>query len=90
MAVDASQQRQRLLTGQSGPQVGFARHVGDVAMYLGRLALDVQPEDRRATGARRDQAQQQADGCGLARAIRPEVAEHFAFADLQVEALQRE
>jgi hypothetical protein len=49
------------------------------------VALDVQAEDLGRAGRRAQQPQQQPDGGGLARPVRPQVAEHLARLDLKVE-----
>ena len=45
-------------------------------------------EDLGPAAARADQAQQQPDGRGLARAVRAEVADHLARRDLEVEVIE--
>ena len=57
-------------------------------MGLDRLALAVEPEDLGPSLARPDQAEQQPDGRGLAGAVGPEVADHLALGDLEVEVVE--
>ena len=89
MTLDATQQVQRLLARQRGPQVDLARHVRDAAMRLDGIGLAVDAEDLRPSRRRADQPQQQAERGRLPRAVRTQVAEHLALRYLDVQGHQR-
>ena len=56
---------------------------------LGVVLPEGVPRDLGAAGGRRDECAQQAQRGRLARAVRPEVAEHLALAHLEVDAIDR-
>jgi len=89
MAVDPAEQVEGLGAGQGGPQTHVAGDEGHGAVGGDRIGLAVDPEDLRPAGRRPDQAEEQADGGGLAGAVGPEVPEHLAAGHLEVERRQR-
>jgi hypothetical protein len=79
----------RLTSGKSWPQIGFPRHIGKMAMDLDRFAVTVEAEDLRRSGARLNQAEQEADCCGLSCPVGAEKADHLTSSDFEVESPER-
>ena len=72
-ATHAAELRQ--LTGQ----------VTDLAFHRNRIAIAIEPEDRRGSRRRMDESHEEPDRGRLACAVGSEKAEHLAFGDLEVE-----
>ncbi len=65
------------------------KHEPDAASDLEILAHDVVPGDARRAATRGQQRREDMNGCGLARAVRPEKAEELALTHLQIEGVER-
>ena len=76
----APRNSQRLRPRERRPQVRLARHVREPAVDRRRRRGDVEIEDRRPTGGRPDQSEQQPDRRRLPGAVRPEIAEDLTRA----------
>ena len=63
----------------------LAGEIADVAFHRNEVTVAVEPEDRRGTGGRVDDAHQEPDRGGLARAVGAEETEDLAFSDFQIE-----
>ena len=89
VAAQAGQKVDGLQTGQVCPQRHIAGHVGDPAVQCDRVAPRIAAEQPHGSAVGAEQAEQHADGGGLARAVRPEKAGDVTWRDGQVEAVER-
>ena len=70
------------------PEHDVAGHVGELAVQVGGVAPRVAAEHGRGAAVGAQQAEQDADGRRLPRAVRAEEAVHLALADGEVEAVE--
>jgi hypothetical protein len=87
-AAQPAQQVDDLTAGQAGPQRHVAGHVGQPAVQAHRVVPRVPAEQAGLAGVLLQQAEQDADRRGLARAVRAEEGVHLAGAHGQVQAVQ--
>jgi hypothetical protein len=88
-AANTGERVELLVTRQSVGEAEVTRQVADLPVCLDRCSPRVDTEDRRAAGSRSDQPEQEPDGGALARPVGPQVAEHLAALDAEVEVDQR-
>ena len=88
VATQTCQKVDGLKPGEVGPQRHIARHIGDSAMQTDRVAPRVAAEQAHGSAVGPEQAEQHADGGGLACAVRPEEAGDVTRRDGQVEAVE--
>lgn len=87
-AAQAAEQVDHLAAGQVGPEVDVPGHVGEAAVECRRVAPGVAAEQADVPGVGPQEAEQDADGGRLARAVRAQEAVHLTGGDLQVEAVE--
>ncbi|MEI9892578.1 MAG: hypothetical protein WDN28_01310 [Chthoniobacter sp.] len=80
---------QVLIHAHVGVERCILRQVAEVPPRFDRLLEDVEPGNGRASGGGRQIAGEDLHRRALARAIRPEKANDFAFFHLEVEAVDR-
>ena len=86
--MDATQQVERLSSGERGPEVDLARHVRDAPVGLDRICLAVDTEDLRPARRGSDEPEQQADRGGLTGAVRAQVPDHLSLRDVEAQGDQ--
>ncbi len=84
-APQVSEILEGLATGQAVVEGELARNVADPAVDPDRVDARFDAEDKGSAARRADQVEDRADRGRLARAVRPEEAEHLALADLEVD-----
>ena len=88
VASQATEQVDNLPAGQVRPQTDLAGHVRQPAMQLDGVAPGVLPQQFDLAGVGSKQAKQDANGRGLARAVRAEKPVDLAGLDRQVETVE--
>ncbi|NYH51241.1 hypothetical protein HNR06_000830 [Nocardiopsis arvandica] len=87
-AAQAAEQVDDLTAGEVGPQLHVARHVGQPAVQCDGVAPRVAAEHRGGAAVGADEAEQDPDGGGLARAVGAEEAVDLSGTHGEVEAVQ--
>ena len=85
VVVERGEQPQRFERPHARVQPALLEHHADARAQRGRVARRVEAEDPHRAGVGGAVALEDLDGRGLARAVRPEQAEHLADADREVE-----
>ena len=88
LPAEAAEEADELAAGHVLVQPQLAGQVGDLAAGGHAVAPAVVAGDRRTAGGRPQEAEEQAQGRGLAGAVGTEKTEHLARRDFQVEIVE--
>jgi hypothetical protein len=88
-AVEAADHHEVLLAGQVLVDGGVLAREPDLGAQRAGVADDVEARHAGAARVRLQEGREDADGRGLAGAVRPEHAEHGALGDAEVDAVER-
>src|SRR5262249_3720064 len=75
---------------QAAVRIRTLRHDPDAPPHAHGVGAYVRSADQRGARGRPNARRENADGRGLARAVRTEQPEEFAFVDVEIEALERD